>query len=108
MSLIIRIPNVTFTDESLPKLYRDSIISPSTVFAYDATNPASWPKQGAPADGAPSADKWVNLVNGTADGLFTNPSGEITWGTFGGFISSLAPAEKVSALNGAIPPAIGA
>lgn len=107
MSLIIKIPNVTFTDPTLPKLYRDSIISPSTVFAYDTGNPFSYPKQAAPASGSPSADKWVNLVTSASDGIITSPSGDITWGANGGLVSSVGPFDKISALNGAVPAAIG-
>lgn len=105
MSLIIKVQGVTFT-ESMPKLYRDAVIGPSTVFCYDAINPASWPKQAAPAAGNPSAEKWVNLVDGVADGLFTTTAGEITWGGSGGFVSNGASSvDKITARNSAIPSA---
>lgn len=105
MSLIIKVPGVTFT-RTLPKLYRDAVIGAGTVFCYDAINTVSWPKQGAPTVGTPSADKWVNLVDGVADGLFTTTAGEITWGGSGGFVSNGATAvDKITARNSAIPSA---
>ena len=97
MSLITRITDVTFTDTTLPKLYRDSVINPGTQFLYDSKNPLSWPKQAAPA----AADKWVNLVNLSNDGLFTDLSA--SWATNGGFVSRGGPNDKIQANNGAIP-----
>lgn len=103
MSLIVKIPGVTFT-KSMPKLYRDAVINSGTLACYDAVNAASWPKQAAPANGNPSADKWKNLVDGVADGLFTTPSGEITFS--GGFVSNgTSSTDKITLLNASVPAA---
>lgn len=103
MSLIVRVPGVVFT-QSLPKLYRDAVIGPSTLFCYDALNSVSWPKQAAPANGNPSADKWANLVDGVADGLFTTTGGEVSWN--GGFVSNgTSSVDKIALRNNAIPAA---
>lgn len=103
MSLIIKVPGVTFT-KPLPKLYRDAVINAGTLACYDALNRVSWQKQLAPLTGSPSTEKWVNLVDGVADGLFTSiaPSSEITFAN--GFVSSnLSSSEKITLLNSAIP-----
>lgn len=104
MSLITRITDVTFTDTSLPKLYRDSVINPGTQFLYDSKNPLSWPKQAAPAAGSPSADKWVDLVDLSNDGLFTDLAAG--WATNGGFVSGGGPMDKIQANNGVVPSAL--
>jgi len=101
MSLILRIPGVTFTDATLPKLYRDSVITPGTHFLYDALNPFSYAKQANPAAGAPSADKLVNLVDAAADGLLYDLS--TSWAVGGGFNSLGGPSDKIAAKNNVTP-----
>jgi hypothetical protein len=101
MSLITKITDVTFTDSTLPKLYRDSVINPSTLFLYDAINPVSYPKQAQPANGTPSADLWVDLVDLSADGLIYPDSGNMTWAN--GFVSAIGPGDKIVLHNGANP-----
>lgn len=107
MSLIIKVPGVSFTKPGLPKLYRDAVAGTGTKFIYDALNTVSWAKQAAPADGTPSADKLVNLVDGSLDGVIHSPSGagsSIAWSN--GFVSSdLSSSDKIVALNGSVPSA---
>lgn len=104
MSLIIRIPNVTFTDATLPKLYRDSVINTGTKFLYDLVNPVGYPKQAAPAIGSPSADKMVNLLDGVSDGLLTATAGsQIGWGASGGLTTGNTPLLRIQAKNNVAP-----
>lgn len=60
MSLILTLPDVTFTDATLPKLYRDKSIGAGTLLAYDATNLYSWPSQAAPVAGSSLVDLSYN------------------------------------------------
>lgn len=101
MSLIIKVPNTAFAP-GLPKLYRDAVIAPSTRFLYDAINVTSYPKAAAPSAGTPSADKWINLVDGSADGYITTP---FTWGGSGGFVSDSGIADVIQAKAGVVPSA---
>lgn len=100
MSLIIKVPGVAFS-ATLPRLERDAVIlAGDTLGLYDAGNQVSWEKQSAPSVGAPSADRWINLVDAAADGKF--------YGTIpfsgGGFLSSpVDTTERIDLLNGTIP-----
>lgn len=99
MSLIFRIPGVTFT-KTLPKLERDAVIKAGeTVGVYDALNTESWAKQAAPTTGSPSADRWINLVDGVANGQFFENVG---WSS--GFVSN-SGIEKIALLNNVAPAA---
>lgn len=60
MSIIIK-TNSAFTDTSIPILYRDQVITPSTQFVFDALDTYSWPKQGTPL----TTDVWQNLASGS-------------------------------------------
>lgn len=64
-TIITKIPGVTFSDATLPKLYRDPVIDIGTKIVVDGLDTYSWPKQAAPAQ----ADNWVNLVSGGTNGL---------------------------------------
>jgi hypothetical protein len=97
MSVIIRIPGITFSGAGLPKLSRDSIITSGTKFVYDSVDSYSYAKQAAPANGSPSADSWVNLVEGGAAGQIYSPGSDITFNK--GFIPSGTPFNKI-VLNG--------
>lgn len=99
MSLITKIPGVTFTDTSLPKLYRDSAITAGCLWAHDALDTYSWPSQSAPLSG----QHWVDMspigsdsiapssgigfsagFTKAAAGYFTNPvSGKVAGGADG-------------------------
>lgn len=67
MSIITRIPGVTFTDASLPKLYRDNIVTAGTKWLYDAKDAYSYAKQAAPVAGT---DAWVNLTESGVNASF--------------------------------------
>lgn len=64
-TIITKIPGVTFSDATLPKLYRDPVIDIGTKIVVDGLDTYSWPKQAAPAQ----ADNWVNLISGGTNGL---------------------------------------
>lgn len=57
MTLIFKIPGVTFTDTTLPKLYRDSAVTLGSKWLYDALDLFSYSKQSAPVAG----DLWKDL-----------------------------------------------
>ncbi|RQR81460.1 MULTISPECIES: hypothetical protein [unclassified Burkholderia] len=78
MSLILKISDVAFTDATLPKLQRDSVVDAGTKFLFDFADAYGWPKQAAPVNG----DQFVNLVDGGAPAT-TVLSGGSTM-TFGG------------------------
>jgi hypothetical protein len=72
MSLILRIPDVSFTNTSLPILRNDVIANNGTLDIFDALEPAiSWPKQGDPTEGV---DTWKSLV-GTNTASFAGTTG---------------------------------
>jgi len=48
MTLITKIPGAVFSDDTLPKLYRDKSITAGTQWAYDSLDTYSWAKQAAP------------------------------------------------------------
>lgn len=52
MTLILKAAGVTFTDATLPVLYRDSIINANTLYCLDFADTFCWPAQAAPANGA--------------------------------------------------------
>lgn len=82
MTIKAIIPGVTFTDSTLPKLYRDFAITPGTKFCFDALDTYSWAKQATPI--IAGADSWKNLVDINTDvAQFLNASGAI--GFNGGF-----------------------
>ena len=67
MSLITKIPGVIFTDTSLPKLYRDAVITAGTQFVFDADDTYSFAKQATPT---PGVDVWVDLSPKNATAAF--------------------------------------
>lgn len=69
--LIFRLPGL-FTDTTIPKLYRDKVITAGTKFCFDAKDTYSFPRQAAPV---PGLDVWVNLVDGGPSGGFTGAIG---------------------------------
>jgi len=62
MSLILKITDTTFTDNTLPVLQRDGTVDAGTKFLFDFADPYCWPKQVAPLNG----DQFTNFVNGGA------------------------------------------
>lgn len=64
MTIITKIPGVTFTDATLPKLYRDAVITAGTKWVYDALDTYSYAKQAAPVAGT---DVWKDLTPNAAD-----------------------------------------
>lgn len=58
MALITKIPGVTFTDNTLPKLYRESVITAGTRFLFDADDTYSYPSQATPV---PGTTTWRDL-----------------------------------------------
>ena len=88
MSLITRIPGVTFTDNTLPKLYRDSIITPGTKWLYDAGDTYSFAKQATPT---PGTDVWKSLTETPADAAF---AGALAFAN-GGFNFTNAGTDKI-------------
>lgn len=89
MSLITRIPGVTFTDNTLPKLYRDSIITPGTKWLYDAGDTYSFAKQATPT---PGTDVWKSLTETPADAAF---AGALAFAN-GGFNFTNAGTDKIT------------
>lgn len=81
MTLILRIPGSSFTDDTLPTLSRDSIIQGGTKFVYDFANSYSWAKQAAPVNG----DVVKSLLPGAADATVYIGSGATMQFTGGGF-----------------------
>lgn len=79
MTLITKIPGVVFTDPTLPKLYRDSIITPGTKFCFDSKDLYSYPKQAAPI---PGTDTWVDLSPNASPANFTGAAPTFTNGGF--------------------------
>lgn len=61
-----------FTDTSIPKLYRDKLITSGTRYVYDSIDTYSYSKQAAPNAGA---DVWKNLLDSGANATFTGPLG---------------------------------
>lgn len=61
-----------FSDNSIPKLYRDSVITSGTKFVFDSLDNYSWAKQAAPT---PGVDTWKNLLDSGNPASFTGPIG---------------------------------
>ena len=81
MALIAKIPDTSFTNLSLPKLYRDAVITPGTLFCYDFADPTSWVKQANSASG----DVVKNLVDGGEDAALGTTALSFSGGGLGGF-----------------------
>lgn len=69
--LILRLPGL-FTDKTIPKMYRDKVITAGTKFCFDARDVFSYVKQAAPIAGI---DVWKNLLEGGLDATFTGSVG---------------------------------
>lgn len=69
--LIFRLPGF-FTDTTIPKLYRDKVITAGTKYCFDSKDTYSFEKQAAPAAGL---DVWKNLLEGGDDATFAGPLG---------------------------------
>ena len=67
MSLITKIPGVTFTDTSLPKLYHDAVITTGTKYVFDAGDTYSFAKQATPTAGV---DVWSDLTPNDSPAAF--------------------------------------
>ena len=63
MTLIIRIPGVTFSDQTLPILSRDAMIAAGSKFIYDFADSYCWPTQAAPLS---TGESVKNLVDGAS------------------------------------------
>lgn len=61
-----------FTDLTIPKLYRDKVITAGTKYCYDAKDPFSYLKQVAPAVGV---DTWKNLLDDGPAATFSGALG---------------------------------
>lgn len=87
MALIQKLTDVTFTDTTIPKLYRDAVITDGTIFCYDFADPTSWVKQA----NALTADEVLNLVDGGAPGVTT----ALTFTAGKGFATGLGVADRI-------------
>ena len=63
--LFIQLPS-EFSDTTIPKLYRDKVITAGTKYVFDSVDTYSWVKQTAPL----TTDKWTNLLDGGATASF--------------------------------------
>lgn len=68
MPLVVNLAGTSFSDTSLPILYRDPMVAAGTQFLFDFKNTYSWSGQNAPTNGA----VFKNLVNGGADAAWAN------------------------------------
>lgn len=69
--LIFRLPGL-FTDLTIPKLYRDKVITAGTKYCFDSKDAYSFPRQAAPV---PGVDVWKNLLDGGPFASFTGGIG---------------------------------
>ena len=69
--LIFRLPGL-FTDPTIPKLYRDKVITAGTKYCFDSKDTYSYAKQAAPAAGL---DAWKNLLDGGPAATFAGVVG---------------------------------
>ncbi|MEE8873094.1 hypothetical protein [Pseudomonas helleri] len=99
MTLILRIPGASFTDDTLPVLRRDSIAERGTKFIYDFASPYSWPSQQAPIG---SGEVVNNLVNGAASAAIYLANGATLGFSGGGLVFDVRADEGV-----AIPDSVG-
>ena len=90
MTLITRIPGVTFSDASLSKLYRDPLITPGTKWLYDAGDLYSYAKQAAPTAGV---DVWKSLTDTAADASI---AGTIGYSNSGFNFSTTGPTDRIN------------
>lgn len=91
--------NAEFSDLTIPKLYRDKVITEGTKYCFDSRDDYSYPKQAAPSAGV---DKWVNLKEGGPVANFTGGVGFAAGGfTFVPGVSDLInlPASGVAPAN---------
>ena len=89
MTIITKIPGITFTDATLPKLYRDTAITAGTKFLFDSLDTFSFPKQASPIAGA---DVWADLTPNAANASFS--AGNVFG--LGGFTFEPVAAQKIS------------
>ena len=99
MTLIIRIPDVVFTDASLPILGRDTMLSAGAKFIYDFADSYCWPSQAAPTS---NGQVVKNLVESMEDASIYFSPGQAP-GFAGGGLTLGVPAEQ----GVAIPDSVG-
>ena len=75
--VITKLPGVNFTDTTIPKLYRDAVITTGTRQVVDSLDPFSYAKQAA----ATTADVWKDLTPNANNAAF-NTSFTFTNGGF--------------------------
>lgn len=90
--------NAEFSDLTIPKLYRDKVITEGTKYCFDSRDDYSYPKQGAPSAGL---DTWVNLKDG---GPAANFSGGIGFAG-GGFTFVPGVADTINLPAAGVAPA---
>ena len=98
MTIITKIPGVTFTDATLPKLYRDSVVTPGTKFCFDAADTYSYAQQANPVAGT---DFWRDLTPNNANAGFSTGN---TFGSGGFTFNPLAGQTINLPTSGKAPP----
>lgn len=60
MTLILRVPGISFSNTAIPLLYNDVVANAGTLDIFDALDAdVSWPSQGDPSEGS---DTWKSLL----------------------------------------------
>jgi hypothetical protein len=81
MAVVIKLNGVSFTDDTLPRVYRDALIDSGSLFMLDFADSFCWPKQNDPADNELIRD----LVDTDSYGQWTLESGSTSTFSGGGF-----------------------
>lgn len=97
--LVIRLPGVTFSDESLPILGRDPLLAAGSKFIFDFADSYCWPSQAAPVA---NGQVVKNLVESKADASIYFSPGQAPGFAGGGLTFGVRAEEGV-----AIPDSVG-
>lgn len=83
-----------FTDTSIPKLYRDKLITAGTKYVFDSQDTYSYEKQATPT---PGVDVWRNLLDSGANATFSGAVGFVK-----GFTLAAAVSDYINMPNSGI------
>ena len=96
VSIITKLSSA-FTDTTLPKLYRDPILTAGSMFLFDLANPFCWNPANTVADGAVVN----NLLDGAPGANLRIPSGTMTYVAGKGFqLSATATFQRIEIDSG--------
>lgn len=81
MALLQKLNGITFTNTTIPKIYRDEVVTKGGIYCYDLADATSWVKQ----SNSVSGDVIANLVDGGEVATLTSDALTFAGGGFTNF-----------------------